>query len=193
VAYRGKKIMIVQLRLLLFLFFNAENLTLFFFHKMPLIILSGYPSSGKTQRVNEIKEYFIKRLEEENKSFRIHVINDESLHVSKDAYKGKKKAPNCQWRTKQFKPLIDAREEKKARGALLSAVERTLSKDDIVIADALNYIKGFRYQLYCIARAIGTPHCVVQTGVPIDMAKSWNQSRGSDGYEETMYVYIIKD
>jgi protein KTI12 len=67
-------------------------------------------------------------------------------------------------------------------------VERTLSKDDIVIADALNYIKGFRYQLYCIARAIGTPHCVVQTGVPIDIAKSWNQNRGSDGYEETMYV-----
>lgn len=44
---------------------------------------------------------------------------------------------------------------------MLSAVERVLSKDDIVIADGLNYIKGFRYQLYCIARAIGTPHCVV--------------------------------
>ena len=56
---------------------------------------------------------------------------------------------------------IEAREEKKARGALLSAVERLLSKDDIVIADGMNYIKGFRYQLYCVARAIGTPHCVV--------------------------------
>lgn len=79
---------------------------------------------------------------------------------------------------------LDAREEKKARGALLSAVERTLSKDDIVIADALNYIKGFRYQLYCIARAIGTPHCVVQTGVPIDIAKEWNKGRGTEGYDE---------
>lgn len=56
---------------------------------------------------------------------------------------------------------VEAREEKKARGALLSAVERLLSKDDIVIADGMNYIKGFRYQLYCVARAIGTPHCVV--------------------------------
>lgn len=81
---------------------------------------------------------------------------------------------------------LDAREEKKARGALLSAVERSLSKDDIVIADALNYIKGFRYQLYCIARAIGTPHCVVQTGVPVDIAKEWNKSRGSAGYDETV-------
>lgn len=157
---------------------------------MPLIILSGYPSSGKTQRVNEIKDYLIKRLEEEKRSLRIHVINDESLHVPKDAYKGRRKRWQIFFWTKQLSFVcIDAREEKKARGALLSAVERTLSRDDIVIADALNYIKGFRYQLYCIARAIGTPHCVVQTGVPIDLAKSWNQSRGLDGYEETMYVY----
>lgn len=55
---------------------------------MPLIIISGYPSSGKTQRVNEIKEYLTKRLEQENKSLRIQVINDESLHVTKDAYNG---------------------------------------------------------------------------------------------------------
>lgn len=44
---------------------------------------------------------------------------------------------------------------------MLSAVERLLSREDIVIADGMNYIKGFRYQLYCVARAISTPHCVV--------------------------------
>ncbi|CEP08457.1 hypothetical protein [Parasitella parasitica] len=121
---------------------------------MPLIIISGYPSSGKTQRVNVIKEYLAERVEKESKS----------LH---------------------------AREEKKARGALLSAVERCLSKDDIVIADALNYIKGFRYQLYCIARGIGTPHCVIQTGVPIDVAKEWNKDRGSEGYDETVFDELV--
>lgn len=93
---------------------------------------------------------------------RIHIVNDDSLNVSKEAYRG----------SHIYKPLyaqpcmltgrhVEAREEKKARGALLSAVERLLSKDDIVIADGMNYIKGFRYQLYCVARAIGTPHCVV--------------------------------
>lgn len=55
---------------------------------MPLIILTGYPSSGKTQRANEIKEYLQKRLSEENKPLRIHIIDDASLHVTKDAYKG---------------------------------------------------------------------------------------------------------
>ncbi|KAI8880711.1 chromatin associated protein KTI12 [Backusella circina FSU 941] len=139
---------------------------------MPLIIVTGYPSSGKTQRVNEIKEYLVKRLDEEKKSMRIHVINDESLHVIKDAYK-------------------DAREEKKARGAILSAVERLLSKDDIVIADGLNYIKGFRYQLYCVARAISTPHCVIHTGTPVKMAKDWNTARGSEGYDETVFDELV--
>lgn len=56
---------------------------------MPLIVLTGYPSSGKTQRTNEIKEYLTKRLAEENKSLRIHIIDDHSLHVPKTAYKGK--------------------------------------------------------------------------------------------------------
>ena len=56
----------------------------------------------------------------------------------------------------------DPNEEKKARGALQASVERLLSKKDVVIADGLNYIKGFRYQLHCIAKALGTPQCVVR-------------------------------
>ncbi|RCH91826.1 kti12, chromatin associated [Rhizopus stolonifer] len=139
---------------------------------MPLITFTGYPSSGKSSRAKELKEYLLNKIQEENKSLRVHIINDEILHVTKDAYK-------------------DAREEKKARGSLLSAVERTLSKDDIVIADGLNYIKGFRYQLYCIARAIGTPHCVIQTGVPSELAKQWNQERGEEGYQEDIFEELV--
>lgn len=55
---------------------------------MPLITITGYPTSGKSTRANEIKEYLSKRLEKENKSYRIHVLNDESLHIPKEAYKG---------------------------------------------------------------------------------------------------------
>lgn len=32
-----------------------------------------------------------------------------------------------------------------------------------MIADGLNYIKGFRYQLYCEAKALQTPSCVVSS------------------------------
>ena len=54
-----------------------------------------------------------------------------------------------------------AKAEKDARAEEYSAVKRLLSRDDIVIADGLNYIKGFRYQLYCEAKALQTPSCVV--------------------------------
>lgn len=73
---------------------------------------------------------------------RLHLVDDESLGVSRHAYK-------------------DARTEKNARAAEMSAVKRHLGRDDVVVADGLNYIKGFRYQLYCEAKALQTPSCVV--------------------------------
>ena len=69
-------------------------------------------------------------------------INDQTLGLSRDVYK-------------------EARSEKDARAAEYSAVKRHLGRDTIVIADGLNYIKGFRYQLYCEAKAVQTPSCVV--------------------------------
>jgi protein KTI12 len=56
---------------------------------------------------------------------------------------------------------VRAQSEKVARGSLKSAVERKIKKDEVLIADDLNYIKGFRYELYCIARALGTTCCTV--------------------------------
>ncbi|RIA97638.1 chromatin associated protein KTI12 [Glomus cerebriforme] len=136
---------------------------------MPLIIMCGIPSSGKTSRSNQIMQYFVDRFSKENKNASVHLINDESLGINKDSYK-------------------DTRiEEKKSRGTLISAVERLVSKDDLIIADAMNYIKGFRYQLYCIARAIGTPHCVVYCGIPVEVAREWNSKRGGNGYDPTVF------
>lgn len=33
-------------------------------------------------------------------------------------------------------------------------MQRVLTKDTIVIVDGLNYIKGYRYQMYCVAREL---------------------------------------
>ncbi|KAI9032602.1 chromatin associated protein KTI12-domain-containing protein [Phycomyces nitens] len=63
---------------------------------MPLIILTGYPSSGKTQRAAEINKYLTERLEAENRSLKIHWINDESLNVHRDAYNARAiSTPHC--------------------------------------------------------------------------------------------------
>jgi protein KTI12 len=72
------------------------------------------------------------------------LINDQTLGVSRSVYH-------------------TAKAEKDARAEEYSAVKRVLSRDDIVIADGMNYIKGFRYQLYCEAKALQTPSCVVSS------------------------------
>ena len=111
-----------------------------------LVIISGYPSSGKTRRSRQILDAFQSKIT--NSSHAQHTrltvshINGESLGLSRDVYR-------------------DARSEKDARATEYFAVKRALSRDTVVIADGLNYIKGFRYQLYCEAKALQTPSCVV--------------------------------
>jgi protein KTI12 len=58
-------------------------------------------------------------------------------------------------------------------------VKRVLSQGDIVVCDAAggNYIKGWRYQLYCEAKAVRTPNCVVHVGTAVDKARAINEAR----------------
>jgi protein KTI12 len=56
---------------------------------MPLIVMCGIPSSGKTSRSNQIMQYFINRFSNEDKTNSVHLINDESLGIDKDSYEGK--------------------------------------------------------------------------------------------------------
>jgi protein KTI12 len=112
-----------------------------------LVLLSGYPSAGKTTRALQLKQLFEAKIASSPADARVsrlkvHHINDQTLGVSRSVYH-------------------TAKAEKDARAEEYSAVKRVLSRDDIVIADGMNYIKGFRYQLYCEAKAVQTPNCVV--------------------------------
>jgi len=60
----------------------------------------------------------------------------------------------------------DSRSEKPARGTLFSAMQRQMGQDTILIMDSLNYIKGFRYQMYCAAREIKIRVCTVSPIAP---------------------------
>lgn len=51
---------------------------------MPLIILTGYPSSGKTTRCQEIKEYL-----EKNCNKKVHVVSEENILSVCDTDKNK--------------------------------------------------------------------------------------------------------
>ncbi|KAJ2422224.1 kti12, chromatin associated [Coemansia sp. RSA 2524] len=138
---------------------------------MPLIMMTGFPSSGKSTRAAELKQLFEERLlqpENQHRKHTVHIISDTTLGVPHSAY-------------------AHASEEKNARSALLSAVERLVTREHIVIADTPNYIKGLRYQLYCTAREEGTTHCVVYCALPVDAARQINQMRGSDGYADNVF------
>ncbi|KAJ6157608.1 hypothetical protein N7470_005200 [Penicillium chermesinum] len=61
-----------------------------------------------------------------------------------------------------------ARTEKEARGVAYARAKRVLTRDSIVILDGMNYIKGWRYQLWCEAKAANTTCCVVRSTLPIE-------------------------
>jgi len=52
-----------------------------------------------------------------------------------------------------------------------------LSDKDVVVLDGANYIKGWRYQLYCEAKAVRTPCCVVHVGTTVEIARGVNDER----------------
>jgi protein KTI12 len=134
---------------------------------MPLVILAGQPCTGKTTFANLLRRH----LEGQEEIHKIVVINEENLSIKKfDAYR-------------------DSLGEKKARGSIKSAVDHALEHDCVVIVDSLNYIKGYRYELFCIARSLRTAHCCVW--VECDEASSAERSAarnesGVDNYDPTM-------
>ncbi len=81
--------------------------------------------------------------------------------------------------------MQDSKNERTARANLYSAVEKKIGSQDIVICDALNYIKGFRYQLFCMAKNRSTPHVVVHAAASIETCRQWNAQR-ENGYDEAL-------
>lgn len=71
---------------------------------------------------------------------------------------------------------IGSVKEKMLRAALKSEVEKSISSEQIVILDSLNYIKGYRYELYCLVRNSKTTLCVVFCDTPVDTAREYLKS-----------------
>ncbi|SGZ57959.1 CIC11C00000003221 [Sungouiella intermedia] len=140
---------------------------------MPLITFCGLPCSGKTTWAQKLKsslEEKIAQAQTQNlpgHNYKIIYHSDETLGISHDTYK-------------------DSNKEKNARGTQMSAVKRDLSRSTIVILDTLSYIKGFRYQLFCEAKGVVTPHCVVQVMNPLAKCIEWNKSHQNPWDEEVI-------
>lgn len=136
--------------------------------KMPLIIMCGFPCSGKSKRAHELKNYL------ENRGKTVHLAGDDSNSLDRNGV---------------YSASVN---EKEARGLLKSAVERLISRDDIVILDSLNYIKGYRYELYCVAKAHKTTHCIVHCDTSKEICSGWNKTREKRYNDELLDALIMR-
>ncbi|RQM22641.1 hypothetical protein B5M09_006330 [Aphanomyces astaci] len=92
--------------------------------------------------------------------------------------------------TESSHPAIDSRAEKLTRGSLKSRVDHHLNASCVVILDSLNYIKGCRYELFCMAKENSTTHCVVYVDTPVAISQQRNQDRDGDKFPDIMFVYL---
>ncbi|KAG6551577.1 hypothetical protein Mapa_007000 [Marchantia paleacea] len=135
---------------------------------MALVVMCGQPCSGKSSAAAAL----IKALVKANAK-PVSLIDEPSLNLN---------------RNESFK---DMPSEKNLRGVLRSAVDRKSSKDRIVIIDSLNHIKGYRYELWCLARAAGILYCVVSE----EDCRAWNQLRQKEGapsYEDRIFDDLVR-
>ncbi|KAI0527816.1 chromatin associated protein KTI12 [Xylaria bambusicola] len=140
---------------------------------MPLIIVTGFPTSGKSTRAKQLHTYLSERIKAATPDgatpkHRLHLISDQTLSISRSVYD--LSALPAHTRSANAS-------EKDARAAIYGAVKRVLSDKDIVILDGLNYIKGWRYQLHCESKAVRTPSCILQIGCSKEKSREINEAR----------------
>ncbi|XP_030022385.2 protein KTI12 homolog [Manduca sexta] len=132
---------------------------------MPFILICGTPVSGKTIRAIELKEFF------ENKhNKKVEIVNEDEAIIKLGYDKNS--------------TYLDSQKEKRVRGYLKSEVLRLIGKDNVVILDGSNYIKGFRYELYCASKASKSTQCTVYTIRDYEEAWEANKLRCEDVKEE---------
>ena len=133
-----------------------------------LIVLCGKPASGKTTVAEKLKA----RLMASDVNAEVVVVDEKSINAGK--------------RTQAYE---NATHEKMTRGGLRSACDRVLHRNGpCVILDSLNAIKGFRYELWCVARAASARYTVVHVDASDDDIKVWNSVRSDekDAYSDAI-------
>ncbi|KRT86620.1 hypothetical protein AMK59_2795 [Oryctes borbonicus] len=140
---------------------------------MPLVIITGVPSSGKTTRAKELKEYF------EGLNREVHIISEYEQLIKAGFNKNEL--------------YQDSSKEKHIRGILKSEVLRLLRSDNVIILDALNYIKGYRYELYCGSKANRSTQCTLLTQINYEEAWRLNdsQSEKSEKYQRSIFDALV--
>ncbi|CAJ0580474.1 unnamed protein product, partial [Mesorhabditis spiculigera] len=120
---------------------------------MPLLLVTGYPAAGKSTIVDRVAAYF------KDKGREVSIIREGDYHLfDRAAYN-------------------NALQEKEFRSYLRSQLQQAISRNTIVICDGLNYIKGFRYELFLVGKLAKTTYAVMQIDGTENACKHLNQQK----------------
>ncbi|XP_026388379.1 protein KTI12 homolog isoform X2 [Papaver somniferum] len=139
---------------------------------MAMVVICGQPCSGKSIAAQCLSD----ALHAVDQKLTIRIIDESSFHLDRN------------------QSYADMTAEKNLRGVLRSEVDRSLPKDNIVIVDSLNSIKGYRYELWCLARAAGIRYCVVRT-FEESSCREWNKERiekAEGSYNNKIFEDLIR-
>lgn len=112
---------------------------------MPLVVMCGRPLSGKTVRAYALAALL------RAQGHRAVVVSDSALRTgAAEGCEGDGDGP------------VGLEVDAGHRAELRAGVERALAAPSVVcICDAANEVRGFRYELYCLAKARATPSCTL--------------------------------
>lgn len=140
---------------------------------MALVVICGQPCSGKSTAASCLAE----ALQAVEPKPTVRIIDESSLHLGRN------------------QSYADMTVEKNLRGVLRSEVDRSLSRNNIIIVDSLNNIKGYRYELWCLARASGIRYCVLFCDTEENHCREWNNKRsemGESSYDTKIFEDLVR-
>ncbi|CAN6675835.1 unnamed protein product [Malus baccata var. baccata] len=140
---------------------------------MALVVICGQPCSGKSKAALCLAE----ALKESGLNQIVRVIDETSFHLDRN------------------ESYANMPAEKNLRGVLRSEVDRSVSKDSVIIVDSLNSIKGYRYELWCLARAAGIRYCVLFCDADETHCRKWNEERrekGEAAYSDKIFEDLVR-
>lgn len=139
-------------------------------------MLCGYPSSGKSSLTRFLNEYFSSR------GVIVHTLTEGDQTFTQVF------GSNIKGSLSKSAIYSDSHLERRLRDHLRTETQRLLQATDspsnnsdsrpaLIILDGLNYVSGFRYELYCLSRAVQHTHCVVLCDVDTNTSLKWNEQR----------------
>ncbi|CDS42794.1 protein KTI12 [Echinococcus multilocularis] len=150
---------------------------------MPLLLLCGYPCSGKSLVATRLAGL----LREQDPDYVVEVISEETI--------ARAISPNISGeQDPRVAIFANVSLEKQLRSQIKSQTDRILSSKKgssalCVLVDANNYIKGYRYEMYCVAKATRQQQAIVYCTTPEAMCRANNAQTAR--YPEEIFTDLV--